>query len=47
MSAATQAMRLLGVLPFWLGAWYQRWLWMAIGLLIVVAAWVHGALKSE
>jgi hypothetical protein len=47
MSAATQATRLFGVLPFWLGAWYHRWLWMVIGLLIVIAAWGHGAVKSE
>jgi hypothetical protein len=44
MSGAMRAVRLVGVLPFWLGAWYHQWLAMAAGVSVIVAAWVRGRL---
>jgi hypothetical protein len=44
MSLAMQGLRLLGLAVLWLGAWYQQPLAIALGLGMIVAAWMRGRL---
>jgi hypothetical protein len=42
MTPATQALRFAGLIVMILGAWYRLWWSIALGLLIVVLAWLRG-----
>jgi hypothetical protein len=43
MTRAMVGLRLIGLLGLWLGAWRRQPLIIALGLALVVAAWVRGA----
>jgi hypothetical protein len=45
MTPATQGVRLLGALVMALGAWGRSWPVVAVGLVVVVAAWSRGLLR--
>jgi len=44
MTRSAEAARLLGIIVFWLGAWYHvRWL-LVIGMAVILLAWARGKL---
>jgi len=47
MTAAAQAVRLLGAAVFWIAAWYHSWVGAVAGLLVIVAAWSYGLLLGH
>jgi hypothetical protein len=42
MTAAMQALRLVGVAALWFGAWRHRLAAMALGVLVILGAWARG-----
>lgn len=47
MTRAVEAVRLAGDIVMVFGAWFRSPVWIAAGLLVVIAAWVSGPLRQR